>query len=142
MTPGNKIGIVFLLVVLLVALFALFRGYLDFGLFEVKQAEWSPPPPHVAVVAERSGPVSSDVYFVLVGDHVFSATELKRAYHSHDVIFAALSSDCLSVGWTGSHHLIINCRNDIIDSAHIKVRKPRADDIEITYVNIANSTAH
>lgn len=141
MTPANKIGIVFLLVALLACLYALFHGYLDYGLFEVKQAEWSPPPPRVAVVAERSGPLSSDVYFVLVGDHVFSSTQLKRAYHSHDVIFAA-ASNCLTVSWTDSHHLIINCRDGVIDSAHINVRKPRTDGVEITYVNIANSPAH
>ena len=95
-----------------------------------------------AVVAERSDhdAMSSDIYFVLIGDHVFSATELRRAYHSDDVIFAA-ASDCFSVSWSDPHHLLISCRNGTIDSAHIDARKTRTDDVMITYVNIANSTA-
>jgi hypothetical protein len=40
--------------------------------------------------------MNSDIYFVLVGDHVFSASEMRRAYYSGDVVFAA-ANDCLSV---------------------------------------------
>jgi hypothetical protein len=135
--------LILVLVVLAVGWYALFHGYFDHGLFEIKQVEWSSSTPRrVAVVAERSDhqAMSSNVYFVLVGDHVFSATELRHAYHSDDVIFAA-ASDCLSVSWRDFHHLILNCRNSTIDSAHIDARKPRTDDIEITYVNIADGTA-
>ena len=138
------LGVIFLLGILLAAgWYALFHGYFDHGLFEIKQVEWSPSAPRrVAVVAERSDhqAMSSNTYFVLVGDHVFSATELRHAYHSDDVIFAA-ASDCLSVSWRASHHLILNCRNGTIDSAHIAARKPRTNDIEIAYVNIADGTA-
>jgi len=52
-----KIGGVVLSVGLLMAMgvYALFHGYFDHGLFEVKQVEWSPSAPRrVAVVAERS----------------------------------------------------------------------------------------
>jgi len=50
------LGVVFLLGALLsTAGYALFRGYFDHGLFEIKQVEWSPSPSRrVAVVAERS----------------------------------------------------------------------------------------
>jgi hypothetical protein len=146
MSAGIKIvGGLVLSVGLLMAtvVYALFHGYFDHGLFEIKQVEWSSSAPRrVAVVAERSDheAMSSDVYFVLVGDHVFSPTELRHAYHSDDVIFAA-ASDCLNVSWRDSHHLILYCRNGAIDSAHINARKPRTDDIEITYVNIADGTA-
>ena len=96
----------------------------------------------MAVVAERSDheAMSSDVYFVLVGDQVFSASEMRRAYHSDDVVLAA-ANDCLSVSWRHSHHLVQNCRNSTIDSAHINVRKTRAGAVAIAYVNIADSTA-
>src|SRR5215472_4391428 len=118
--------------------YALFHGYLDHGLFEVKQVEWSPSAPRrVAIVAERSDhqAMSSNVYFVLVAGHVLSATELRRAYHSDDVVFAA-ASPCLNVSWKDPSQLVVSCPNGTIDSAHIDVRKPAADNVAITYVNI------
>ena len=138
------LGVVFLLGALLAtAGYALFRGYFDHGLFEIKQVEWSSSAPRrVAVVAERSDheAMSSNVYFVLVGNHAFSPTELRRAYHSDEVVFAA-ASDCLTISWSDPHHLVLNCRGDKIDAAHIDVRKTVADDVTIIYSNIANSTA-
>jgi hypothetical protein len=124
-----RIGLVavLLLSVLLVAgWYALFHGYFDHGLLKIKQVEWSSVTPRrVAVVAERSDheAMSSNVYFVLVGDHVFSATELRHAYHSDYVIFAA-ASNCLSVSWRDFHHLVLNCRNGTIDSPHINAASP------------------
>jgi hypothetical protein len=139
-----RLGVTFLVRVLLVtAVYGLFHGYFDHGLFEIKQVEWSPSAPRrVAVVAERSDheAMSSDIYFVLVGDHVFSASEMRRAYHSDDVLFAA-ANDCLSVRWTDPHRVTVGCRSGTIDSAQIEVRKTRADGVAITYVNIADSTA-
>ncbi len=138
------LGVTFLVGVLLVAAgYGLFHGYFDHGLFEIKQVEWSPSAPRrVAVVAERSDhqAMSSDTYFVLVGDHVFSEREMRRAYHSDDVVFAA-ANDCLSVRWTDSRHLTVSCRSGTIDSPHIDVRKTGVDGVAIRYVNIADSTA-
>jgi hypothetical protein len=117
--------------------------YFDHGLFEIKQVEWSSSTPRrVAVVAERSDheAMNSNIYFVLIGNHVFSATELRHAYHSDDVIFAA-AADCLSVSWSDPHHLVLDCRGGKIDAAHIDARKSIADDVAITYVNIADGTA-
>jgi hypothetical protein len=137
-------GLVLLLGLLLATgVYALFHGYFDHGRFELKQVEWSPSAPRrVAVLAERSDheAMSSDTYFVLIGDHVFSPTELRRAFHSDDVVFGT-SSDCLSVSWRDAHHLLVSCRNGTVDAAHIDVRKTKADDVAITYVNIAGSTA-
>jgi hypothetical protein len=145
MSKMSKIGGVVLSIGLFMAtgVYDLFHGYFDHGLFEVKQLEWSPSAPRrVAVVAERSDheAMSSYIYFVLIADHVFSATGLRRAYRSDDVIFAA-ASDCFSVSWIDPHHLLISCRNGTIDSAHIDARKTTADDVVITYANIADSTA-
>jgi hypothetical protein len=141
-----KIGLIvvpLLGVLLAAAVYMLFHGYFDHGLFEVKQVDWSPSPPQrVAVVAERSDhdAMSSDTYFVLIGDHVFSTKELRRAYHSDNVTFAA-AADCLSVKWRDAHHLVVSCREGAVDSAHIDVRKTKTDDVVITYANIADSTA-
>jgi len=91
--------------------YALFHGYFDHGLFEIKQTEWSSSrPQRVAVVAERSDyeAMSSNQYFVLILDHIPSATELRHTYHSHDVIFRA-ADDCLSVRWTDPRSLTITC---------------------------------
>jgi hypothetical protein len=141
---GTILGVVlFIGGLLATGWYALFHGYFDHGLFEIKQVEWSPSRPQwVAVVAERSDheALSSNVYFVLIGKHVFSPAELRRAYHSDDVVFAA-AGDCLNVTWKDERHLIVSCRDRIIDQQHIDVRKPRAAGVEITYVNIANSTA-
>jgi hypothetical protein len=123
--------------------YALFRGYFDHGLFELKQVEWSPSAPRrVATVAERSDHEALGGYefFVLINDHIPSPTELRFAYHSDAVIFSA-ASDCLTVSWMDSNHLLISCRNGTIDSARINVRKERADDVSLTYVNVSNSTA-
>jgi hypothetical protein len=139
-----RLSVVILLAVLLTTVvYLLFHGYFDHGLFEIKQVEWSPSAPRrVAVVAERSDhqAMNSDIYFVLVGDHIFSASEMRRAYHSDDVVFAA-ANDCLSVSWRDSRNLVLNCRNSTIDSAQINVHKTTADEVAITYVNIADSTA-
>jgi hypothetical protein len=135
--------LIFVLVVLAVGWYALFHGYFDHGLFEIKQVEWSSSTPRrVAVVAERSDheALGGLEFFVLINDHVPSPTELRFANHSDHVIFSA-ASDCLSVSWMDSDHLLISCRDGTIDSAHINVRKERADDVSIAYVNIAHSTA-
>lgn len=141
-----KIGSVAILAVGLVmaaAVWALFHGYFDHGLFEIKQVEWSPlGPRRVAMIAERSDhqAMSSNTCFVLIADHVFSATELRRAYHSDEPVFAA-ANGCLRIRWKGPDQLIVDCQSGIVDQAHIDVRKPSADDVTITYVNIDDSTA-
>lgn len=120
--------------------FALFHGYFDHGQFEIKETNWSPSA-RVAMVAERSDheALGGLDYFVLIGDHVFSPTELRFAYHSDDVAFAA-ADNCLGVRWIDSHNLEVMCRDRSLDSGHINVRKRRVGDIEITYVNIQDGT--
>lgn len=121
--------------------FALFHGYFDHGQFEIKETNWSPSA-RVAMVAERSDhdALGGLDYFVLIGDHVFSPTELRFAYHSNDVAFAA-ADNCLSVRWIDSHTLEVMCRDRSLDSGHINIRKRQAGNVEITYVNIQDGTA-
>ena len=119
------------------ATFALFRGYFDHGLFEVKQTDWSSSG-KVAILAERSDhqALSSSVYFVLIGDHVFSPTELRTAYYRDHGIFAA-ATDCLSVRWTDPHNLTVSCRGESLDASRIEnVQQHQDGDVKITYVNI------
>ena len=129
---------------LAVGWYALFHGYFDHGLFEIKQAEWSPPTPRrVAVVAKRSDheAMSSDYYFVLIADHIPSAKELRFKYYSHHVIFRA-AGDCLNVHWTDPHGIAIACKMGYTDSLYaggIAVQKHKADDVAVTYVNIPPS---
>jgi hypothetical protein len=121
--------------------FALFHGYFDHGQVEIKETNWSPSA-RAAMVAERSDheALGGLDYFVLIGDHVFSPTELRFAYHSDDVAFAA-ADNCLGVRWIDSHNLEVMCRDRPLDSSHISVRKRQVGNVEITYVNIQNGTA-
>ena len=121
--------------------FALFHGYFDHGQFEIKETNWSPSA-RVAMVAERSDheALGGLDYFVLIGDRVFSPTELRSAYYSDDVVFAA-ADNCLSVRWIDSRNLEVMCRDRSLDSRHINVRKRHAGDVEIKYVNIQDGTA-
>ena len=84
------------------------------------------PRARVAVVAERSDreALSSYVYFVLVGDHVFSPSELRAAYYRHRVVFAA-ASDCVSVRWSDTHNLTVMCGNGAIDAEHIELQQQK-----------------
>src|SRR6266404_1035008 len=134
-----SVGVVCAVSVALVAVgfvFAWFHGYFDHGQFEIKETNWSSSA-RVAMVAERSDheALNGDDYFVLIGDHVFSPTELRFAYYSHDVAFAA-ADDCLSVRWIDARHLAVMCRDGSLDSSHINVRKRQVGDVAITYVNI------
>ena len=58
--------------------------------FDVKDANWSSSV-RVAIVAKRSDreALSEDLLFVLIGDHVFSPTELRAAYYGHHAILDA-----------------------------------------------------
>jgi hypothetical protein len=121
--------------------FALFHGYLDHGQFEIKQVQWSSTN-QVAMVAERSDreALGGLEYYVLIGNHVLTPTELRFAYYSHDVAFSA-ADDCLSIRWIEARHLEVRCRDRSLDSGHINVRKRQVGDVEITYVNIQDGTA-
>lgn len=124
-----------------VSIFALFHGYFDHGQFEIKETNWSPSA-RVAMVAERSDheALGGLDYFVLIGDRVFSPTELRSAYYSDDVVFAA-ADNCLTVRWIDPHNLEVMCRDRSLDARHINVRKRQAGDVEIKYVNIQDGTA-
>jgi hypothetical protein len=132
--------VIFVVCVLLagvtVAGYALFHGYFDRGQFAVEQTQWSSPT-QVAVVAKRSDQETLDgyTYFVLIEDHLFSPAELKLAYHSDAVVFAAASS-CLTLHWEGPNKLVVACDNSSINPDHIDVQKQHKGGIAILYANI------
>jgi hypothetical protein len=126
----------------LVALvFGLFHGYFDHGRFEVKEAVWSQSG-RVAVVAERSDheAMSSDVYFVLIGDHVFSPPELRIAYYSSNVLFAA-ANPCITAQWNNPNSLTVACLRGFVDSSRIEVQRRLASGVAVTYLNIAEANS-
>lgn len=116
--------------------FAVSRGYLDSGLFEVQQTDWSPSG-KVAMLAKRSDhqAMRSDEYFVLIADHIFSASEVRDAFYRNREVFNA-SSTCLSIRWSDPHNLTVSCHDGSLDADHINFQRPNAGDIKVTYINI------
>lgn len=141
MSKGAKItGYVACILVagLAIAAYLLFHGYLDPGRFEIKQAQWSSTN-QVAVVAERSDHYALGRldYFVLVGNHLFTPTELRYAYHSDAVVFSALTGNDLTLRWDGPNRLIIRCNGPTVGISDINTQKRRVGNIAISYENIA-----
>jgi hypothetical protein len=139
MTKSSKalltiVGVAFILAA--AVLYALFHGYFDHGQFEIKQVQWSSAG-QVAMVAERSDQValSSYVYFVLTADHVLSPSELRRAYYSSAVVFAA-ADGCLDLHWQDPTKLVIACNGQTVTRDDIDVEESRSGKIAIVYVNI------
>jgi len=117
-------------------IYGLFHGCFDRGQFEIKQAQWSPAK-QVAMVVERSDQpaLSGYTYFVLIGDHIFSPSELRHSYHSSTVVFAGADS-CLNLHWQGLTTLVINCNGQTMTQEHIDVEKNQSGGTAIFYDNI------
>jgi hypothetical protein len=117
--------------------FALFHGYFDRGLFEIKQSRWSTTN-RAAMVAERSDheALGGLEYFVLLGDHVFSPSELRHAYYGNGVIFDA-ASPCLTLNWKSATQLEIACEGGSVAVDHINQQRHESGDITVSYENIA-----
>ncbi len=116
--------------------YLLFHGYLDRGLFEIKQTSWYSPI-QVAVIAERSDnyALTSYQYFVLIGNHVFSPVELRHLFYSDAPVFSAASS-CLSLRWESRTNLVIQCEHSRLAADHINLQKWKYGDVVISYKNI------
>jgi len=121
---------------LALAIYGLFHGYFDPGRFEIKQVQWSSSE-QVAMLAERSDheALGGLTYFVLIGNHLFSPSELRHAYHSNGRIFAA-GSNCINLRWEGPSKLVIACDGPAVDPDFIDVQKRQSGSVAITYENI------
>jgi hypothetical protein len=118
--------------------YGLFHGYFDHGQFEVKQVRWWSAN-QAAMVVERSDQqaLSAYTYFVLIGDHVFSPSELRHEYRSSAVVFAA-ADNCLDLHWQGPTKLVIACNGQRLTREHIDVEKNQSGGITILYNNISS----
>jgi hypothetical protein len=121
--------------------YLLFHGYFDRGTFEIKQVQW-PSSGQVAMLAERSDKeaLGGLTYFVLIGNHVFSADELRHAYHSSALVFDAQST-CLDMHWESPSSLVVACNGSYLSQLQINVEKRQDGEVAISYVNISPNTA-
>jgi hypothetical protein len=89
------------------------------------------------MLAERSDhqALRSNEFFVLIGDHVFSPSEVRDAFYRQHAVFNA-SSDCLSVCWSDPRNLTISCINGSLEASEINFQRVHVGEITITYVNI------
>ena len=120
--------------------YAVFHGYFDRGNFQVERTEWSSSN-QLVIVAKRSDheALSGDQYFVLIGDHAPSATDLRRAYYNNGVIFRA-SSQCLTARWADLHHLVIACDDGSIQPSQIAVQQDQIGDVKVRYESIPHAS--
>jgi hypothetical protein len=144
MKNASKIFVIVIGLVLILGvglLYGLFHGYFDRGQFEVKQVQWSSSK-QVAMLAERSDhhALGGLTYFVLIGNHLFSPAELRHAYHSNAVVFAATSA-CLTLHWESPSRLVVACNGRYLDQEYIDVEKQQSGGVPIAYVNISPDTA-
>lgn len=133
-TTASILGLV--ITAFAVILYSLFHGFFDHGQFVLEQVE-SSPSKQVAMVARRSDdePLDGDVYFVLIGEHVFSPTELRRAYYSEKVIFAT-SNSCVRLRWQGAAALDVSCSNSVITPKQIDSQSRQSGRVSIWYEDI------
>lgn len=102
------------------------RGDLDSGSFTLVQAE-AAYPKRVAMLVRRSDhhALSGNTYFVVIGDHVFSQPELRKALYRSELVFEC-GRDGLILHWENLNKLVIECREckitpDIIQEQRFQV---------------------
>ena len=91
----------------------------------------------VAMIAMRSaGWINVEhQYFVVLGAHVFSPNELRKAYGEKRVALL-VPSDCLATRWESERSLQISCRDRTITSDNIAVQRHYVGDVRVTYDGI------
>ena len=67
---------------------------------------------------------------------MFSPSELKLAYHSDTVIFAA-ANNCLTLHWEDPNKLVVACKDSSVTPDQIDVQKRQGKETAISYKNIA-----
>jgi hypothetical protein len=111
-----------------------FMGVLDSGKFEIVQSE-TISPNHVAMLARRSDntALSGDSYFVVIDSHLYSASELKRSFHSSRPVFVAGRAG-LDILVTTPGILTIECKDCGIAKDLIEKQRFSDNGIIVRYV--------
>jgi hypothetical protein len=130
------IGVAAVAVVVSAGLYALFHGYFDHGQFEVLRVQWASSH-QVAMVARRLDheALGGLEFFVLVGSHLYTPSELRHAYYSDAVVFST-SNDCLAVHWDAPNRLTITCDGLALGRDDINVERRQVGSVAISYQNI------
>jgi hypothetical protein len=133
---GVSLTVLIVLILVATVVFLLFTGHFYGGKFEVVETNWASPK-LVAMVARRSDQeaLSGDQYFVLVGDHPFSARELRYAYYHHGLIFSS-DGACVTTSWKDARNLVVSCHDGSIEAGEIAVEQRKAAEVGVSYVNI------
>lgn len=121
------------------SLYAWVHGYFDHGQFAIKQVQWLSPN-QVAMLVERLNTeeaLGGLEYYVLVGNHLFTPVELRRAYYSNSAVIFNTASNCVTLHWEGPNRLVITCNGSTIDRDQINAQRQRFGNIAISYEHIA-----
>jgi hypothetical protein len=109
-------------------------GVLDSGNFEIVQSE-AIPPNRVAMLATRwdHQALTGLTYFVVIGDHLYTAKELKYAFHSSRPIFIAERGG-LELRRSEPNILRIECKDCGLTKDFIEKQRFSSDDITVQYI--------
>jgi hypothetical protein len=110
-----------------------FRGDLDSGRFEILQAE-SVSQTRIAMLVERSDntALSGNAYFVVIGSHLYSAAELRKALYGSGAVFV-VGRPGISLHWQNLKELVISCEDCAITKDTIQKQKWSDKGISISY---------
>ena len=122
----------FIVCVAAVWLLLVLRGDLDSGRFEILQAEVSQT--QIAMLAERSDhtALSGNTYFVVIGNHLYSVAELRKALYRSGAVFIG-GRPGLSLHWENPKELVIRCESCDITRDTIQKQKWSDKGISISY---------
>jgi hypothetical protein len=111
-----------------------FMGVLDSGKFENAQSQ-TVSQNHIAMLARRSDStaLSGDRYFVVIGSHLYTSSELKRAFYSSRPVFVA-GREGLDIYSVASNVLTIECKDCGVSKDLVEKQRFSDDSIVIRYV--------
>ncbi len=111
-----------------------FLGILDSGKFEIVQSQ-KVSEGHIAMLARRSDntALSGDTYFVVIGSHLYTGRELKRAFYSSRPVFVA-GRPGLDIYSATANVLTIECKDCGITKDLIEKQRFSDNSVIVRYV--------
>jgi len=133
---------------LFVLLFAvnLLSGFVAIGCdsadYTVVKSAKSPDGSLSALLVQRRGhgPLSSDVYYVIMTDNQHEMPNLSKATHDKPILVATHGQD-LGVQWSGTNAMSIICASCGMRPIDIMEKKGSLGSVSITYLGFPNGTA-